>query len=78
MTETVAGPEFLTWLEPIVTRIGAYPGGSLVATGRKKQTTRMIKCPCEGCGYTVRTTQKWLEDAGAPICPTDAVQMEVA
>jgi hypothetical protein len=78
MTETTAGAGFVEWFEPVRERIGEYPGGSLVPTGRKKQTTRMIKCSCEGCGYTVRTTQKWLEDAGAPICPTDAVQMEVA
>lgn len=34
----------------------------------KKQTTRLIKCVCGECGYTVRTTQKWL-DVGAPHCP---------
>lgn len=34
----------------------------------KKQTTRLIKCVCSKCGYTVRTTQKWL-DVGPPHCP---------
>ena len=35
----------------------------------KKQTTRLIKvfCPDPGCGYTVRTTAKWLA-VGTPTC----------
>jgi hypothetical protein len=41
------------------------------------QTTRMIKCACPMCGYTARTTRKWLDAAGAPICPTDNETMEV-
>lgn len=24
---------------------------------------------CAACGYTVRTARKWLETAGAPVCP---------
>jgi len=34
----------------------------------KKQTTRLKKCECSTCGYTVRVTQKWL-DEGPPHCP---------
>jgi hypothetical protein len=78
MTETTAGAEFVAWSAPVFERIGQYPGGSIVASGRKKQSTRLVKCSCEGCDYVVRTTRKWIEDAGAPICPTDEVQMEVA
>lgn len=33
-----------------------------------KQTTRLLKCQCDICGYTVRVTRKWL-DIGAPHCP---------
>lgn len=29
----------------------------------------MLKCECATCGYTVRTARKWLETAGAPLCP---------
>lgn len=29
----------------------------------------MLKCECQACGYTVRTARKWLELAGAPLCP---------
>lgn len=46
------------------------------STAPPKQTTRLIKCVCGGCGYTVRTTQKWL-DVGAPHCPEHGA-MEVA
>ena len=31
----------------------------------------MLKCDCEACGYTVRTARKWLEAAGAPLCPIE-------
>lgn len=34
----------------------------------KKQGTRMIKCECAKCGYTVRATRKWIT-VGAPLCP---------
>ncbi len=34
----------------------------------KQQATRLIKCWCASCGYTVRTTQRWLA-GGAPLCP---------
>lgn len=37
----------------------------------KKQKTRMLKCECATCGYTVRTARKWLELAGAPLCPIE-------
>lgn len=42
----------------------------------KKQSTRMLKVICPGCGYTVRTTQKWI-DIGLPTCPCGE-EMEVA
>lgn len=41
-------------------------GGS--SNAKKKQTTRLKKCICSQCGYTVRVTQKWL-DEGPPHCP---------
>jgi hypothetical protein len=61
-------------------KLGAVPwgklkfGSGLVSDRPKKQGTRMLKCACPICGYTVRLTQKWL-DKGAPICPTDHVAM---
>ena len=43
------------------------PGGK-VHSGPGKQGTRMIKLTAACCGYTVRTTRKWL-DQGYPLCP---------
>jgi hypothetical protein len=31
----------------------------------------MLKVECEVCGYTARTTRKWLDRDGPPICPVD-------
>jgi hypothetical protein len=45
---------------------------------KKKVGSRLIKCECSECGYVVRTTQKWLDDAGAPLCPCNENAMEVA
>jgi hypothetical protein len=39
----------------------------------EKQATRMLKCACATCGYIVRTTRKWLETAGAPLCPIEGM-----
>jgi hypothetical protein len=55
-------------------RIGPYPAGFLIDT--PKQGTRMLKCDCSACGYTVRITRKWLDAAGPPICPTDKIQLK--
>lgn len=41
-------------------------GGS--SNQKKKQTTRMVKVTCDGCGYTARVTRKWLDTVGAPHC----------
>ena|GEM_PF-3007831 len=40
-----------------------------LTTAPRKQAVRMLKCECQACGYTVRTARKWLETAGAPLCP---------
>ncbi len=44
------------------------PGGK-IHSGPGKQGTRMIKLTAAACcGYTVRTTRRWL-DQGYPLCP---------
>lgn len=78
-TATVAGEDFLRWAKPLVEKLGAYPHASLdVTKGATKQSTRMLKCTCSECGYTARTTRKWLETTGAPLCPCNGDPMEVA
>ena len=79
MTATTEGDAFKHRIAPILAELGPYPGAELRAgnhSGPKKQTTRLIKCACPECGYTVRTTQKWL-DVATPICPADETTMDV-
>lgn len=66
---TSASDDLLPKLEAMAKKLGAYPHAAMSANDkdRKKQTTRLIKCHCKTCGYTVRTTAKWLEH-GAPRC----------
>lgn len=79
MTATVAGAELTAKLTEIVKEIGPYPHAKLVtaAVPIKKQSTRMLKVECPSTGYTLRTTRKWLEEYGAPICPCCRKEMEI-
>src|SRR5262249_2474254 len=56
MRATTASPEFVVWGQTLLNRIGPYPAGFLTDT--PKQGTRMRKCACAVCGYTVRVTRK--------------------
>ena len=80
LTATVAGDELKATLDKIIGKLGDYPHAALrgaVATSQPKQTTRMLKVECPDDGYTVRTTRKWLDAMGTPVCPC-GLQMEVA
>ncbi len=35
----------------------------------------MVKAECSACGYIVRTTAKWLDSLGAPLCPCNGEPM---
>lgn len=67
-TASVAGPMLAALIGSITTELGHYPHAALSDTGRKKQTTRMIKLECPECGYTIRTTRRWIA-VGMPTCP---------
>lgn len=68
-TATSAGEELTALLIVVSEELGPYPHVKLTpGIKQKPQTTRMLKVICETCGYTVRTTQKWL-DIGMPSCP---------
>lgn len=72
MTATHAGEKLALRLNTIARELGTYPHdvlkGATATNGEKKQGTRLIKVECACCGYTARTTAKWL-DLGAPLCP---------
>lgn len=81
MTATEVGPVLRTALEGILKDLGELPHAPLLPgemeKQRPKQSTRMIKLVTpECCDYTVRTTQKWI-DEGLPQCPHGVI-MEVA
>lgn len=79
MTATVPGPELAVKLKEIAAKLGAYPHAKLSdeVSGRKKQSTRMIKVVCPDSGYTLRTTRKWLDEVGVPYCPCCKKEMEI-
>lgn len=70
-TATVAGAGWHEWADPIVKKLGKYPHAALDGGqgGAKKQTTRMLKCECNQCGFIFRTTAKWIEDTPFLQCP---------
>jgi hypothetical protein len=65
---TTAGPEFLEYIKPVLKKAGPLPHKALTPVKIKKQSTRLLKCECPECGYVVRVTKKWIEEAGAPYC----------
>ncbi len=72
-------PQLEAELTEMCKQLGRYPHASLAldGDGEKKQGTRMIKIVCTDgdCGYTLRTTQKWI-DVGLPTC-TCGSEMEI-
>lgn len=73
-TATVCGPALRESLESIVGALGAYPHAKLNLAGRKKQTTRNLKCMCqnEDCSAVWRMTAQWINAAkerGGLSCP---------
>lgn len=74
MTSTVPGPIMLDFIKKFESENGPYPAGALMRSMKKKEKTYLIKCECGVCGYTVRTTEKWLA-MGDPICPVDQEPM---
>lgn len=72
MTATAAGSIWWEWAQPVLDKLGPLPHAELKREGpnSKKQSTRMIKCTCDDCGFTMRTTHKWLEVAFEGLrCP---------
>jgi hypothetical protein len=75
-TSTPATPALIERLNAFISKLGSYPHAAIDRSGRKKQSTRLLKVICPACGYTVRVTQQWIE-TGLPTCPCGA-QMEQA
>lgn len=71
-TSTTATDDMAKQLQTMIDRLGPYPHASLdkMTNGKKKQSTRLVKCSCAYCGYTIRSTMKWILTA-VPTCPDD-------
>ena len=71
-TATTPGPLFEERTAQLLHDLGPLPHVRLDPNLRlkKKDTIRQLKGWCEGCGYVARTSQKWLDAGGPPICPT--------
>ena len=67
MTSTHAGEWLKALINEWISAEGEYPHSTL-STRYKKQTTRLHKCDCYACGYTMRISSKWLKLA-TPRCP---------
>lgn len=81
LTVTTVGDELAEKLKIILKDLGEYPHSQLIVSEMEKQvpkqTTRMLKLVApDCCNYTVRTTQKWI-DEGLPSCP-HGVTMELS
>lgn len=66
-TSTNASEALKVLLAQWVSEAGEYPHESLQVNMRK-QSTRLHKCDCHACGYTMRISSKWLKLA-TPRCP---------
>lgn len=74
-TATTAGADMIVRFEAMLIELGPFPHSKIVPVKLPKtQTTRMLKCSCPTCDYTVRLAKKWL-DVGEPICPVDKISM---
>jgi len=80
MTATTATPELVTYLESL--DLPEYPHFLLntdsESTAPRKQGTRMHKASCACCEYTIRISQKWIDEVGLPQCPRCGIDLELA
>lgn len=77
-TCTKAGADLKELLTDIAAELGEFPAAPMTDESYKpKQSTRMKKVECSNCGFTARTTRKWIEqlpeNAQCPICTADSL-----
>jgi hypothetical protein len=77
MTATTSSAALVERLAPVLAALGPYPHAALSGRTRDKVAgTRLLKASCPACGYIVRVTRRWLDVAGAPICPCNGEPMQ--
>lgn len=73
LTSTSVGAAWHAWADPIIADLGPFPGAKLgtdgiVAGGKKKQGTRMLKVFCPECGWHFRTSQQNIDQITDHTC----------
>ena len=72
-TKPIPGEDLMLILATIGDKLGPYPHAKMNLSKKskgEKPGSRLIKVACPKCGYVARVTRKWLDDIGAPICPS--------
>lgn len=57
--------------------LGDYPHSKVTIPERGSVGSNLIKVYCFDCGYTARTTKKWIDKYGSPWCPVHRHSMIV-
>jgi len=77
LTHTVAGADLAQAIDQLITMLGPMPHAPMSLAHRPKQSTRMHKVQCAGCGFTFRAAAAHIArlDANDSPCPacTDAM-----
>ncbi len=70
MKSTTSSKELVSSIKKLIKDIGPYPHARLDLGQRptKKQTTRMLKLQCIGCGFVCRATITKIIEVGPPLC----------
>jgi hypothetical protein len=68
-TATTAGPELTKRLKAIAKHLGKFDHGTIKPGSIVRQATRLLKVACPEDGYTIRVTQKWIDNMGFTVCP---------
>lgn len=80
MTATYPSSELEERIVGILEDLKPYPHavleGGVKSSGPKPQKNRQRKMECPSCGMIVRTSMKWIDEVGPPIC-LDGTQFEV-
>ena len=82
MTATSAGEDQTNWINEIISLLRPWEEVhvpfKVTPRGKRGKGSRLIKCECLQCGFTMRTTRKWIEannerfggDGHILVCPT--------
>lgn len=79
LTAYVPSPALRMEIKGLADSLGAYPreeGLNIVLLQAKKQTTRMVRIECTSCGYTFRTSDRWIRSIEIQ-CPDKSCGGEV-